>query len=434
MATFLISTMDATGHVTPARAVAHSLADRGHTVLWHGFERYRDVIESSGARFVAAVHTPSFAQLPPEPEPGLSGAHEAVSVLRRLMVDRMAGQLADYEAIAEHTPVDAVVVDLCCLGGRAFHDRTGVPWATLGISPLSVPAPDIPPFGSGRQPPRTAWGRLANAAYWRLGSRLMHGLTAAYLQERSTLGLPPLPAGVTAFDHMISDQLHLQASTPSLEFPRRQWPPSVRLIGPLLPPAPDPGSVPLPHWWPQLREAPAVVHVTQGSIATDPALLTRPALEGLAELDALIVVTTPQPDRLGSIPSNTRVSGFVPHSLLLPYVDVVVTNAGYNGVKAALAAGVPLVMAPWGNDQPDVAARVTRIGAGIHLRRRTPAPHQIADAVRHALTDPALRQAARRIQTEFAQYPAGDHAAAALADHIRTGNPAHQRPAGSAGP
>src|SRR4051794_37811945 len=98
MATFLISTMDATGHVTPARAVARSLTDRGHTVLWHGFERYRDVIESSGARFVRAEHTPSFADLAPEPQPGTRGVAEAVSALRRLMVDRMAGQLADYEA------------------------------------------------------------------------------------------------------------------------------------------------------------------------------------------------------------------------------------------------------------------------------------------------------------------------------------------------
>jgi len=427
MATFLISTMDATGHVTPARAVARSLVDRGHTVLWHGFPTYRRTIEDSGARFVPAVRTPSFADLPPEPEPGTTGAAEAVSALRRLMVDRMAGQLADYEAITADTSVDAVLVDLCCLGGRALHERTGLPWATLGISPLSLPAPDIPPFGSGRQPPRTALGRLANATYWRLGSRLMRPLTTAYERERSAAALPALPAGVTAFDHMISDQLHLQASTRSLEFPRRRWPPSVHLVGPLLPPAPEPGSVPLPPWWQELSEAPAVVHVTQGSIATDPALLTQAALEGLSDLDALVVVTTPEPERLGWVPANARVSGFLPHALLLPQVDVMVTNAGYNGAKAALAAGVPLVMAPWGNDQPDVAARVTRVGAGIDLRRRTPAPQQIADAVRRALTDPALRTASARIRSEMAQHPDGGHAATLLADLAGAAHRADQR-------
>src|SRR5690242_19635805 len=352
MATLRLSTMDATGHVTPALAVARSLVDRGHTVLWHGFDLYREAVTTTGARFVPAARTPSFADLAPEPKPGTKGAAEAVSVLRRLMVDRMAGQLADYEAIAAGTHVDCVVTDLCCLGGRALHERTGIPWATLGISPLSVPAPDIPPFGSGRQPPRTALGRLANAAYWRLGSRMLRGLTTAYEQERSRLGLAPLPPGTTAFDHMISDVLHLQASTPSLEFPRRSWPASVRLVGPLLPPVPDPATVALPAWWPELDGARAVVHVTQGSVATDPDLLTRPVLAALADADALVVVTTPDPDRLGPVPPNARVSGPIPHGLLLPAADVVVTNAGYNGVKAALAAGVPLVMAPWGNDQP----------------------------------------------------------------------------------
>lgn len=314
--------------------------------------------------------------------------------------------------------LSAIVVDLRSLGGRALHERTGIPWATLGISPLSVPAPEIPPFGSGRQPPRHAVGRVANSAYWRIGRRFLHGLTEAYQQERGALGLQRLPRGTTTFDHMISDQLHLQASTPSLEFPRRHRPPSVRLVGPLLPPAPSgpPISTAPPAWWSEMIRAETVVHVTQGSVATDPDLLTRVTLKGLADLDALVIVTTPRPDLLGPVPANTRVATFVPHAQLLPHVDVMVTNAGYNGVKAALGHGVPLVMAPWGNDQPDVATRVTRVGAGIDLQCRTPTPDQVRTAVRAVRSDPTYRLAAEGIQAEFGQHPGGELAEEALID------------------
>jgi UDP:flavonoid glycosyltransferase YjiC (YdhE family) len=124
-----------------------------------------------------------------------------------------------------------------------------------------------------------------------------------------------------------------------------------------------------------------------------------------------VIVTTPDPAALGPVPANVRVARFVPHPLLLPHVNAMVSNGGYNGVKAALAAAVPLVIAPWGNDQPDVAGRLAWSGAGINLRTRAPRPDMIASAVRAVLDDPAYRTAARRIAAEFAAYPGGDRAA-----------------------
>jgi hypothetical protein len=49
------------------------------------------------------------------------------------------------------------------------------------------------------------------------------------------------------------------------------------------------------------------------------------------------VDTTPEAGSLGDLPANVRVAPFVPHAELLPHVDAMVTNAGYNGVLTALA-------------------------------------------------------------------------------------------------
>jgi UDP:flavonoid glycosyltransferase YjiC (YdhE family) len=412
MSRFLISTMPAAGHVNPAAAVAAALTARGHDVAWHTGRAYRETVEQSGARFVAARRTPSFEELPGEPEPGTRGAAEAVSALRRLLVDRMAGQLADYEEILQEYAADAILVDLCALGGRALHERTGIPWATLGISPLTAIGPDTPPFGTGWAPPSGPLGRLRIRLYNGIGGLFLRGLTAAYGERRAALGLPPLPRGVTTFDHMMSSELHLQAATPSIEYPRRPWPANVHLVGPLLPAAPS--TVDTPLWWDELTVARTVVHVTQGTYATDPRALTRPALEALADLDGIVVVTTPEPDALGPVPANARVAPFIPHGLLLPYTDAMVSNAGYNGVKAALAHGVPLVLAPWGNDQPDVAARIAWAGAAVNLRERTPTAAAIGGAVARVLADPSYRAAARRIADEFRAYGTRERAAVRL--------------------
>jgi hypothetical protein len=101
-----------------------------------------------------------------------------------------------------------------------------------------------------------------------------------------------------------------------------------------------------------------VVHVTQGSFTTDTAALTTPTIQALADDDLLVVVTCPDPDALGTLPRNVRTAGFIPHRLLLPHVDVMVTNAGYNGTLTALAHGVPLVCAGREMDRADVSARV----------------------------------------------------------------------------
>jgi len=406
---FLIATMPAPGHVHPALPVAAALARRGHEVLWQTRGEYQALIERTGAKFVPARHTPTFADLPATPDPGTTGLAAATSAMRHLFVERMAGQLADYEAVASGFEIDALLVDLCTLGAVAFHERNGTPWASLGISPLTLPGPDVPPFGTGRRPPRGGCGRLRNRIEHGLGRVMMGGLTKSYAAERARLGLRPLLSDESILDHLLSPRLHLQASTPAIEYPRRPWPTHVHLVGPLLPDV-DPAAT-LPDWFDDVEQARLVVHVTQGTIVADPDALVRPTLEALEDLQGLVVATTPDPELLGPLPPNARVARFVPHGLLLPRVQVMVSNGGYNAVKMALAHGIPLVLAPWGNDQPDVAARVAWAGAGIDLRRSRPDGTAIRAAVRTVLLEPGYRAAAARIAAEFRTYRGGEQAA-----------------------
>ena len=185
---------------------------------------------------------------------------------------------------------------------------------------------------------------------------------------------------------------YLQATVPGFEYPRRDLPASVRFVGPILAPPSTRFDRPLVG---RADGGRPVVHVTQGTLDNaDLGRLLRPTIEALAGDDLLVVATTggPDPAPCGrGLPANVRLERFIPHDLLLPHVDVMVTNGGYGGVQQALAHGVPLVVAGDSEDKPEVAARVHWSGTGIDLRTGRPSPAQVAGAVRRVLAEPAYR-------------------------------------------
>jgi UDP:flavonoid glycosyltransferase YjiC (YdhE family) len=197
---------------------------------------------------------------------------------------------------------------------------------------------------------------------------------------------------------------YLQETVAGFEYPRSDLAPTVRFVGPILaPPAQDFEE---PSWWPELGSGRPVVHVTQGTLDNaDLGRLLLVTTRALGGEDVLVIATTggpdPEPLRRG-LPANVRLERFVPHDLLLPHVDVMVTNGGYGGVQQALANGVPLVVAGDSEDKPEVAARVQWSGAGVNLHTGRPSPAMVARAVRRVLSRDSYRHRAQALQAEIA--------------------------------
>ena len=407
MARFLISTMPAIGHVNPLLLMAKKLVERGHEVWWHTGTEVASKIEATGARFMPMQHTHDILQATVEAQrkDGLAAANAAII---SLYVAPALGQLQDYQTILEGFSADAVIVDKCCLGAALLREKGGPVWASVGISPLRTA--ESPFYGSGQLPAKSSLGRWGNRIMNRFSEHvLLKQVTSTFNQHRQYVGLPPIPGNKTAFDYLMSPFLHLQGTTPAFEFPYRDLPPQIHFVGPMLPPMP--GHFELPTWWAELKSGCPVVHVTQGTVATDAADLIRPTMQALAEEQVLVIVTTPEPDRLGSLPTNMRVERMIPHSYLLPHVDVMITNGGYNGVKTALAYGVPLVCAGATEDKPEVCSRVAWSGVGINLKTGSPTSAQVQQAVQEVLRNPTYRQKAEAIQADFARYDSPNEAA-----------------------
>jgi UDP:flavonoid glycosyltransferase YjiC (YdhE family) len=103
--------------------------------------------------------------------------------------------------------------------------------------------------------------------------------------------------------------------------------------------------------------------------------------------------------------------------VLLPSVDVMVTNGGYGAAQRALMTGVPLIVAGNTEDKPEVAARVEWFGAGVNLRTGIPTAAMVRRAVRQVLDDGGYRTAARNLQLAYAQRD-GIAEIAALIDEV----------------
>jgi len=273
------------------------------------------------------------------------------------------------------------------------------------MSALPFSSRDTAPFGLGLQPDNSPLGRVRiGALNWLSKNVLMKDVTVHLDRARESVGLPA--KGQDFFSAALSPFLYLQGTTPSFEYPRRDLPSQVHFIGTFLPPAP--ADFTPPSWLTDLDRGQPVVHVTQGTVATEASDLLLPTIQALADEDVLLVATTGgQPVEtitLNPIPANVRIESFLPHAHLLPHVDVMVTNGGFNGVQIALANGVPIITAGQTEEKPEICARVEWSGTGINLKTSRPTSAQIRDAVKTVLASPSYKQKAQQMKMEIDLY------------------------------
>jgi len=125
--------------------------------------------------------------------------------------------------------------------------------------------------------------------------------------------------------------------------------------------------------------------------------------------ESVRVLVTVAPDHgaeLGQLPDSVHLSGYVPHSAVLAGGRLIVSHAGHGIVMKAFNYGVPMVLVPWGRDQPGVAARAEALGVATVVRRDACNDAAMAQAVRQVLDDARyterVRAISKRLQTEDA--------------------------------
>lgn len=411
MYSVLLAAHVADGHVAPMLSVAEHFASSGHRVRFLAGHRFAGAVRAAGAEFLpwpedAQVdHATVIAQARAggDRREGLRG------MVRNVDQIFVAPAKAQYEALrsaigAEHT--DAVLTEFTVVGAAALAVSRDPrpPLIACGILPLGLTSVDAAPWGLGILPRDDALGRLRNrilnvmARHVILRAPQRH--VARFVREATGSEL-----GAYFMDWAVRADRYAQFTVAGFEYPRRDLPGNVDFVGPV---ARTPRRDRLPEWWGDLDGTRPVVHVSQGTIANEhPEELILPAVRALAEQDVLVVVTTggTPVSALGPLPDNARAAEFIPYDLLMPEIDVFVTNGGYGGLNQAISHGVPMVVAGDTEDKVETTRRVEWSGTGVNLRTGRPGEEAIAEAVAHVLTRPAYRERARELQKEVAAAP-----------------------------
>jgi UDP:flavonoid glycosyltransferase YjiC (YdhE family) len=405
MARCLITVWPVPGHYNPCLALAHALRRNGHEVAFYTGARVQPLVESEGFTVYP------FRRVKQDEIDAVLFDRQELPRWRRLLAERrrlaawlvgtLADQVEDIGEVADSWRPDVVVCDISMWApfvvlAESRGLRVAIYQFQLGCL---LPGRDVPPAGFGLGP-ATHWkGRLAAAAVRPLLGFATRDLRRGVDDVRRQHGLAPLTTTPTA--HAGTMPLYLVTSAAGLDYERHDLPTSVHYVGACL--WDRARSEAPPAWLSELGRDQPVVHVTEGTIHVRRPLLLSAAAAGLADLPMQVVMTTgsqrePSELGLGTLASNIRLASWVPHSLLLPKTDVVVTTGGAGTVLASLMAGVPLLIVPTEWDKPDGARRIVEAGAGLSVAPHRCTPRRIRAAVERLLGDASFRRNAERLR------------------------------------
>lgn len=380
MARYVFLTWNGAGNQPPAIGLGQTLRQRGHEVIFAGYENQRPLFTSRGFRFIPLQRSAAAWRDAP----------------RELMFDvkvRTAWASAEHlddvpQAIGEQR-CDGVLVDCLMFGALAALELASVPTALLVHS---APGALLPPGGQFDALLRGPVNRVRAAA----------GLPAIGTLWQAWEKFPAVCTSICELDPLAS-----------------RAPPSFHYVGPIVERVPpSPWRSP---WAPDDKRPLVLVSFSTGPYWDQSSRIGR-TIEALANRDCRVVVTTGTAcATTTTVPPNVEIVTHLPHAEVLPQAAATITHAGHGTVTASLSHGVPLVCLPnAAADQPALAAQVAALGAGQTLDGDGAGPAEIAAAVDRVLTDQSYTVAARRLAKAIANAPGPSEAAALLERLVAT--------------
>lgn len=408
MASVLVYTTPARGHLFPVMDVALELSRRGHDVRVRTLAAELELVRSTGVR--AEAISPAIEERVID-DWQVSSPLASVKRGLQTFIDRAAIEIDDLRrAIADEKP-ELLLIDTNAWGAQAVAESSGLPWATWHPYPLPLPSKDAPPFGPGLAPARGPLGRLRDRLLRPVVIGPMQRFVPALNEVRQKAGARPYGHITELF---VAPPLMLYLTAEPFEYPRSDWPANVKLVGPGLwsPPATS-----TPPW---LREAKPIVLVTCSTeFQNDKALIDTAIAAFSDDASIQLVCTTAGIDpQTVKAPAHVVVERFVPHATVLPHATAVVCHGGMGITQRALAAGVPPCVVPWGRDQLEVARRVVEARAGSMLRRGKLSPARLRQAVAEAR---GCAEGSAKVRAAYAAAGGAKRSAALLEELLAVG-------------
>lgn len=408
-------------HVAVHGALADALSRRGHECVLIHHPGVRPLIPTPNLRLVPL----DAARCAWSPETVLRHARKPglpFGVFRMVRdMAEMTRSLCDAAPLLlDGLGVDGIVCDQMESAGVLVAEHLGLPVVTVAAAAPINREPTVPL-------PVLDWAfedsdkaRKRNRAGERVADWLTARLDRTIADEAARLGCAPKARQ----SDCLSPLAEVCQFVSGFDFPRREAAPVFHYVGPIrAEPAVAGSGLPanradrpfvfLSLGTMQGHRLPVFRKVAKACRALGAQLLAAHC-GGLSEREAATVDTDWVVDRVSQEAAVAR-------------ADVVVTHAGLNTVMDALQAGKPMLCLPLAFDQPGIAARVKRLGAGEVLSARASAS-RIETALAALLGDGRYRDRAASLRGAIASAGGAALAAAIVEEAARTRRPVMRLP------
>jgi rhamnosyltransferase subunit B len=388
------------GDVHPFVGLGLELAARGHKVTLAAAGYFADLAQKVGLDFAPIVTSEEFLALLSNPL--------AWHRFRGFIECFRGGVLPTfgpiYRAIAErYVPGETVVVaSTLGFGARCAQEKLGVPLATVHLSPSVFRSDYHNPVLPGMFLPHWLPCSLKRSQYWLADALVIERLMRAPLNDfRASVGLGPVKGILAGWHNSPQSVLALFPSWFAEQQP--DWPEQTVLAG--FPLYDERGVTSLDDELMEFLDAgERPIVFTPGSAMLHGRVFFKAAAEACTLLDRRGILLTRFREQIpAKLPAGVRHFSYVPFSQLLPRAAALVHHGGIGTLSQGFAAGVPQLVMPMSFDQPDNAARLRRLGAGLSIERKHFRAANVAAALTQLLNSPGISTRCRELSARIAQ-------------------------------
>jgi len=412
----LILAVGSAGDVYPFIVIGQALRARGYEVTLMASANFEERVQRAGLQFISGLAQEELETSIRDPD--LWHPVKGFATIWKYMARHLPAAYHQQLALVREKPT-LIVASTLGLTGRLLQEAHGVPLVTVHLAPSCLFSADDTAVRRGLHWPR-GWPRWAVRITLGLIDRLMVDAVVrpALNGMRAHIGLAPVRRVMSQWLH--SPQ-HVVCAWPAwFAAPQADWPPNAVCAG--FPRMPSSSSALEPGLQRFIDDGDAPIVITPGSAMAHGSDFIARALAAAAAVKVRAVVVTPYREQVPlEVPASVYYAAYAPFDVLSRQVAAFVHHGGIGTSATVLAAGKPQLIVPFAFDQPDNAARLTRLGVAATVLPDSP-PAMWQQALGRLLDDPAVAKACATLATVMAgERPAADRIADIIEGHSGQG-------------
>ena len=396
MKNILFPTLGSAGDVYPLITISREMNRRGFNSIIIASPVFQTLVQESQVGFIPLGTQQQFNDLVNNPDlwDPIRGFQVVINqgvlpFLRPLL-----------EIIRSYSAQDSLIVSpLLLFGSHVAHQKFQYPLITLQLQPSLLRSIFAPPVLGSTALPGWLHPQIVKFYYKALDKIVIDPILAPELNRfRKELGLPRVQR---IFDrHLFSSTKNIGLFPEWFAPPQPDWPENTICTGFV-------SSMNCPEHFSEalqrfLESGDAPLVFTAGTAMHHGSDFFQTAIEACQILKKRAILLTRQTDQLPTkLPATVLHQTFVNLSQLLSHASAFVYHGGIGSLAQAVAAGIPQLIMPMSQDQPDNATRIQRLGLGESIRPADFTPLKVAKKLNGLLSNPEIQSRCKKFAAQI---------------------------------